>query len=62
MPQHIISRQHVITNLRLYVTGTDLWEKTHIHDGWDPEAASTVTNMSRYPFNRTWTFGANITF
>lgn len=62
MPQSLLSRQHVITNLRFYVTGTDLWEKTHIHDGWDPEAASTVTNMSRYPFNRTWTFGANITF
>lgn len=62
MPQSILSRQNVITNLRLYITGTDLWEKTHIHDGWDPEAASTVTNMSRYPFNRTWTFGANITF
>lgn len=62
MPKHILDRQHVITNLRFYITGTDLWEKTHIHDGWDPEAASTVTNMSRYPFNRTWTFGANITF
>ena len=37
MPQSILSRQNVITNLRLYITGTDLWEKTHIHDGWDPK-------------------------
>ncbi len=62
LPASIINRQKVISNLRVYITGTDLWETAHIHDGWDPEAASTVTNMSRYPFNRTWTFGANITF
>ncbi|MDE6197596.1 MAG: TonB-dependent receptor [Muribaculaceae bacterium] len=62
MPQQLLKRQKAITNLRFYITGTDLWETSHIHDGWDPEAASTVTNMARYPFNRTWTFGANITF
>lgn len=62
LPASIINRQKVISNLRVYITGTDLWETSHIHDGWDPEAASTVSNMSRYPFNRTWTFGANITF
>lgn len=62
MPKSLIERQKVFSNVRFYITGTDIWELTHIHDGWDPEAASTVSNMSRYPFNRTWTFGANLTF
>ena len=62
MPKSVLDKQKVLTAVRFYITGTDIWETSHIHDGWDPEAASTVTNMARYPFNRTWTFGANITF
>ena len=62
MPAELLRRQKVLSSVRFYITGTDLWEVSHIHDGWDPEAASTVTNMARYPFNRTWTFGANLTF
>lgn len=52
----------VLTSVRFYATGTDLWEWCKIHDGWDPEAKRTVTAASRYPFLRTFTFGANIVF
>ena len=62
MPQNIVDRTKVISNVRFYITGTDLWEVSHIHDGWDPEASRKISNASRYPFLRTWTFGANITF
>lgn len=62
LPQDLLAKTKFISNVRVYVTGTDLWETSHINDGWDPEAARTVTNSSRYPFLRTWTFGANITF
>ena len=51
-----------MTNLRVYVAGADIWEKTYIHDGWDPEATREISNKDRYPFNRTFTVGINATF
>lgn len=62
LPKNVIAKTKVISNLRIYATGTDLWEISHIKDGWDPEAARTITAARRYPFLRTWTIGANITF
>ena len=62
LPQNIIKKTHCLSNLRVYVTGTDLFEISHIHDGWDPEGASNMSGVARYPFLRTWTFGANVTF
>lgn len=62
LPSHLIQKTKVLSSLRVYVTGTDLWEISHINDGWDPEARRKVTNASRYPFLRTVTFGANISF
>ncbi|MDE7407500.1 MAG: SusC/RagA family TonB-linked outer membrane protein, partial [Muribaculaceae bacterium] len=62
IPKDVIERTKFISNVRVYVTGTDLWELSHINDGWDPEAASKVSNAARYPFLRTVTVGANITF
>lgn len=62
MPESLIKKTKFISNVRFYVTGTDLWEWCKINDGWDPEAASNTSNSSRYPFLRTWTFGANLTF
>ena len=47
---------------RVYVTGTDLWEWKGNTDDWDPEANRRITDSRRYPFLRTWTFGANLTF
>lgn len=54
---------NVVSNLRVYVSGADLWEVTKINDGWDPEATRTVqSGKERYPFNRTVTVGLNATF
>lgn len=50
------------TNLRIYVAGSDLWEKSYITDGWDPETTRSVSNKERYPFNRTITVGLNASF
>ena len=62
LPQKIIDKWKGVTRLRFYVSGSDLWEITHIHDGWDPEVTRTVTGNERYPFYRYLTFGANLTF
>ena len=62
MPQSLLKKTNCISNVRFYVTGTDLWEISHIHDGWDPEGSSNMSGLNRYPFLRTWTLGANITF
>lgn len=51
-----------ISKLRIYFTGADLWESSKIRDGWDPEQSRTVTDLGRYPFNRTLTGGINLTF
>ena len=54
---------NVISNMRVYVSGADLWEISKINDGWDPETTRTVKGgRERYPFNRTFTIGLNATF
>lgn len=50
-----------IEKLRFYFSGNDLWEKTSIRDGFDPEMGE-VSQNSNYPFYRTWSFGVNVTF
>lgn len=66
LPSSLIEKTKVLSKVRIYVTGTDLWEHTKIHDGWDPEAISKVgdnnSGLKRYPFTRSLTFGANVTF
>lgn len=62
LPQSLMQKTHVLSNVRFYVTGTDLWEWSKINDGWDPEASNRVSNARRYPFLRNVTFGANISF
>ena len=61
-PQSLLKKTVVLHGLRLYVTGTDLWETTKIKDGWDPEARRDASGVGRYPFTRNFTFGANFTF
>ena len=68
-PQTMLKSLKFINGLRLYITGTDLWETTKIGDGWDPESSvklengKITTGGSRlYPFNRNYTFGMNVTF
>jgi len=62
LPQQLVQKTKVIQKLRFYFAGSDLWEITHIHDGWDPEATRTVATNERFPFYRYLTFGANVTF
>ena len=50
-----------IQQLRLYVTGTDVWEHTNVLDAFDPEIGNNK-NTQYYPFFRTWTVGVNLTF
>jgi len=67
IPQHIMQKAK-IQKLRIYFSGNDLWEASHIRDGWDPEATRNVgranneSTFSRYPFYRYMTFGVNVTF
>ena len=61
-PQSLLKPTKVLQGVRLYVTGTDLWETTRIKDGWDPEARRDASGTGRYPFTRNFTFGANFTF
>jgi hypothetical protein len=62
IPEQFIQKIRAIQKLRVYFSGSDLWEITHIHDGWDPEATRTVATNERYPFYRYLTFGVNVTF
>jgi len=51
-----------ISKVRIYASGSDLLTVDHIHDGWDPEATTTVSGNERYPFYKLITVGANVTF
>ena len=46
-----MNKSGFISNLRIYVSGADLWEKSYITDGWDPEATRKVENKQRYPLS-----------
>lgn len=64
----VATRRIGIDRLRLYYSGNDLFEITHIRDGWDPEATRNVgranneSGITRYPFYRLNTLGVSITF
>ena len=62
LPSSLLAKTKVLSKVRFYVSGSDLWEHSNISDGWDPEASSEVDNAKRYPFLRTVTFGLNLTF
>lgn len=66
LPASLVAKTHALSKVRIYVTGVDLWEHSKINDGWDPEAISKIgvneNGTKRYPFTRSVTFGANITF
>ncbi|QDK81035.1 TonB-dependent receptor [Spirosoma sp. KCTC 42546] len=63
-----ITRKIGVDRFRIYYSGNDLWEITHIRDGWDPEAtrnvgrANSENGITRYPFYRLHTVGVNLTF
>ncbi len=49
-----------LDKLRIYFSGNDLFEFTSIKDGYDPEFGES--SSASYPFNRSWSFGVNLTF
>lgn len=69
-----ITQKARIQKMRVYFSGSDLWEHSKIRDGWDPEASRSVSNTgdtnnnnvstfsARYPFYRYLTAGVNVTF
>lgn len=61
-PKTLLERTKLLTNARIYISGSDLWETSNIHDGWDPEASSAVSGFGRYPFTRTVSLGINLSF
>ena len=61
-PKSILKATRIIDNLRVYITGADLWETTKISDGWDPESKIAKSGTSLYPFTRNYTIGLNVTF
>lgn len=63
LPSSVLRKTKCLTQCRLYLTGADLWEHSKIRDGWDPEQSREVKKgVGRYPFNRTYTVGVNLTF
>jgi TonB-linked SusC/RagA family outer membrane protein len=57
-----ISRRVKLDRVRVYFSGNDLWEKTTIKDGFDPEMGEASVDNNGYPYARTWSFGLNIGF
>jgi len=53
--------KNVIRNMRVYVSGQDLWEYTQVLDVFDPEVGNNVS-ATTYPFYRTISFGLNLQF
>ena len=49
-----------VEKLRIYLSGNDLFEFSSLKDGFDPEYGESTQNS--YPFNRTWSFGVNVSF
>jgi TonB-linked SusC/RagA family outer membrane protein len=58
--EDITLRDLNIDKLRIYFSGSDLFEFTSIKDGYDPEFGES--SESSYPFNRSWSLGVNVTF
>ncbi len=63
-PKKLLAPLKFIQNLRVYYTGTDLWEHCDNKDGgtWDPELGTKVGGSTLYPFTRNHTFGLSVTF
>jgi TonB-linked SusC/RagA family outer membrane protein len=55
-----MNKKH-IKNLRVYVSGQDLWERTDVLSVFDPEVSNNA-DTGAYPFFRTTSFGLNVTF
>lgn len=62
LPQHLISKWK-LQNLRVFVTGENLWTGTGLTDLFDPETiASDPAGMMKYPMSAVYSFGLSITY
>ncbi|OJW32601.1 MAG: hypothetical protein BGO54_19685 [Sphingobacteriales bacterium 46-32] len=61
LPQSAISKLKFISNLKLYVQGTNLYMWTKWR-GMDPEAGPVNINLSEFPNPRAFTGGISVTF
>lgn len=52
-------KKHFIKDLRIYVSGQDLWETSKVLSVFDPEVRNGVGAVT-YPFYRTVSFGINL--
>ena len=59
VPKRLITRTF-IENLRVYVSGQNLFTLDHMPKGWDPERPSGGAVV--YPISNTFVFGLNLTF
>ena len=50
-----------VQSLRVYMSGSDIWERTNMLNVFDPEY-NADQGRNYYPFMRTWTMGVNLTF
>lgn len=51
-----------LENLRLYISADNLWELTHVDDGFDPEAQAATGQGKIDCYARTVSFGIDLTF
>jgi TonB-linked SusC/RagA family outer membrane protein len=58
IPQYLTSKVN-IKKVRVYFSGTDLFEIHHLPKGYDPEDPKEA---DQYPFTRFYSFGFNLTF
>lgn len=57
----IATNKKYLREVRVYVSGQDLWESTKVLKVFDPEVGNDVS-ATTYPFYRTIAFGFNVTF
>ncbi|MFR9534113.1 MAG: TonB-dependent receptor [Rikenellaceae bacterium] len=63
LPKYLLANSKFITGIRVYATGTDLWEKDSIPFDVDPEASrSSFSGSNYYTFTRNMIVGVNLTF
>jgi len=50
-----------VERARIYISGADVWEHSHVLSVFDPEVGNNASAQF-YPFFRTWTLGLDVTF
>ncbi|KIC94052.1 TonB-dependent receptor [Flavihumibacter solisilvae] len=58
LPENL-TRKIYVNRARIYFSGQDIWEHHNVKGGWDPESADWGGN---YPFQRSYSFGLDLTF